>query len=198
MLQVLADTRASDENLAALQLHQALTGRGWAVRTLALAPGRHSELAAIIPVMAPSRRSFTAVGQFRTEQAWADVVLVRGLAVAGVARAAGRVPRRVLALWCEPARWIGTGRISRLDLFLLRSAASVVVSSESELIALEQLAPDLGDVRTISATGPAVGSVGSAVGDSDGCSGGEEERFAPEADVERWMECLDAALPSQP
>ncbi|MGB6058466.1 MAG: hypothetical protein WBF71_09390 [Microthrixaceae bacterium] len=153
--------------------------------------------------MAPNRRSFTAVGQFITEQAWADVVLLRGMGTAGVARAAGRVPKRVLALSSEPARWTGAGRISRLDLFLLRSAVSVVVTSESERIAVRQLVPDLGDVQAISATGPAVGGVAGGSEDasdsaSGGASGGGAERFAPETTVGRWMECLDAALPSRP
>ncbi|MGB3412903.1 MAG: hypothetical protein WBA45_17125 [Microthrixaceae bacterium] len=187
LLQVLSDTGASDENLASLQLHQALTGRGWAVRTLALAPGRHSELATTIPVMAPNRRSFTAVGQFRTEQAWADVVLLRGLATAGVARAAGRTPQRVLALWSEPARWIGGARISRLESFLLRGAASVVVTSEADRVDLVLLVPDLSDLRAISVSGTVAAK-----------PDGEPEQLAAETAIDRWMECLNAALPSRP
>lgn len=188
LLQVLADTESSDRNSSALQLHRSLPSRGWDVRTLALAPGRSADLASTIPVMAPSRRSLATVNQFRTEQAWSDVVLLRGLDCAGVARAAGIVgnaPKRILALSSEPRRWAEAGRMSRFDRFLVHSVDSVVVNSESDLQLLEHLDPTLRHVRWIDPHG------GSHPVDM-------KPTLPPEVIMSRWLDCLNTALPSRP
>lgn len=62
-----------------------MTVAGVAVRTLALAPGRRGGLDGLVPVIAPSVRSFVAAGPFRAEARWADVVLLVGDADAATA-----------------------------------------------------------------------------------------------------------------
>ena len=49
------------------------------MRTLAVAPGRHGQLASTLPVLAPGRRSLAALTAIRSEARWADVVLFHGL-----------------------------------------------------------------------------------------------------------------------
>ncbi len=176
LLQVLADTEASPQNRSALELHRLLAANGWAVRTLALAPGKRSDLAATIPVMAPVRRSFATVGQFRTEQAWADLVLLQGIRTAGIARVAGSTPPRVLALWDEPSRWSERSRIPRCDSYLLGSVDALVVNTEDDA---SRLAVQVGPFPEVFVTGAV------AVAPPEFVSG-------------RWLECLSSALPSRP
>lgn len=55
-----------------------MAAAGVSVRTLALAPGGRGGLDDVVPVIAPSVRSFLAAGPFRDEASWADVVLLVG------------------------------------------------------------------------------------------------------------------------
>lgn len=193
LLQVLADTEASDRNRSALQLHRSLVAEGWDVRTLALAPGRRADLAATIPVMAPSRRSLAAVSQFRTEQAWADIVLLRGIDCASVAIAAaflgGASPKRILALSNEPQKWTAARKISRPQRFLVSSAAVVVVDSELDVDLLAQLDPAFGAVRWIAPYGG---------GSASGAPEVVQREFSAEIILSLWLDCLNTALPSRP
>lgn len=79
ILQLVADTDHGAEQDRALALHPALVARGQEVRTLALAPGKHGQLAATLPVLAPGRRSLAALSALRAEARWADVVVFHGL-----------------------------------------------------------------------------------------------------------------------
>jgi hypothetical protein len=78
VLQVLADTDASDLNLAAIDLHGDLTAAGLEIRTVALTQGRTGGLAAVLPAMAPGRRTVSAVTEVRREARWADLILFQG------------------------------------------------------------------------------------------------------------------------
>lgn len=78
VLQVLADTDESAATRAGLSLHTILADAGLELRTVALAPGRRGEHAALIPVVAPGRRTLAALTQLHTESRWADVVVFHG------------------------------------------------------------------------------------------------------------------------
>jgi hypothetical protein len=103
LLQLVADTDAGPTQSRALALHEALAARGQEVRTLAVAPGRSGELAAMLPVLAPGRRSFAALSAVRAEARWADVVLFHDTAALppGVARLRS-LPRVVVVSDGEP------------------------------------------------------------------------------------------------
>ena len=127
VLQVLADTDATDANLAAVEVHAVLAGAGVEMRTLALGPGRRGQLAGTVPVIAPSRRSIAAHTQLHEEQRWAQVLMLRGTEVASVAALVPGLAARILVLGAEPQGWSEGRRVGRLVRRLATGAASVVV-----------------------------------------------------------------------
>lgn len=137
VLQIVADNDAVDDNLAALDLHRALSRTGSEVRTLALAPGGDAGLASELPTMAPTQRSLAAHTQFRREQRWADVVILRGeaaSAAAGVARIRNAAPT-VVHLTSEVDRWSRAPVPSRALRSVASAEAIVVRSSEDAAVA---------------------------------------------------------------
>ncbi len=94
VLQLIGDTDPSATNLAAVALHRELADVDVEVRTLALAPGRRGGLDDAVPVMAPTRRSWTIRRVLDRESRWADVTLVHapGALVRRTRRRAGRPP----------------------------------------------------------------------------------------------------------
>lgn len=128
VLQVLTDTDASDTNLAALELHASLTAAGIEMRTLALGPGGSGQLASVVPVIAPSRRSIAAHTQLREEQRWAQVMVLRGSQVASVAALVRGPAVPVLVLGEEPQMWSEGCRVGMRLRRLASRAAAVVVS----------------------------------------------------------------------
>lgn len=94
VLQLIGDTDADEGHRAALDLHRALVAHGLEVRTLALAPGRRGGLDGAIPVLAPSRRSWTIRRILDRECRWADVTLLQvpGALTRSTRRRSGRPP----------------------------------------------------------------------------------------------------------
>ena len=181
VLQVLPDTDDTTTNLAGLDLHALLAGAGVEVRTLALSPGRIGALAEAVPVMAPGRRSLAAHTQLRSEQRWADVVLLQGAHVAGVAAWAGGDAVPVLVLSDEPARWAAGERVPRrVRQLAARAAAVVVAGAEDAGPAADRLgvAPEVVVVVAPPAS--------AAAGSTDG------------GPVARWLDVVHSALPSRP
>ncbi|MEX0767795.1 MAG: hypothetical protein WD029_04920, partial [Microthrixaceae bacterium] len=127
VLQILSDTDATDQNLSALELHVGLSHAGIEVRTLALAPGSVGQLAERVPVIAPSRRSLAAYTQLRTEQRWADALILQGAAVAEVAVMVGGALPTAISLWSEPEDWKQRAHISRRMSRSIRNGAQLVV-----------------------------------------------------------------------
>ena len=78
VLQFVADTDPDPATDAALALHRRLVDHGLEVRTLALAPGNRSGHEALLPVIAPTRRSLAARSGVQVERRWADVVVLHG------------------------------------------------------------------------------------------------------------------------
>ncbi len=78
VLQFVADTDPDPVVDAALGLHRRLVEHGLEVRTLALAPGNRPGHEALLPVVAPSRRSLAARSGVQVERRWADVVVLHG------------------------------------------------------------------------------------------------------------------------
>ena len=78
VLQFVADTDPDPASDAALALHRRLAEQGIEVRTLALAPGNQPGHEAVLPVIAPSRRSLAARSGVQVERRWADVVVLHG------------------------------------------------------------------------------------------------------------------------
>ncbi|MDQ2678496.1 MAG: hypothetical protein M3Y51_07100, partial [Actinomycetota bacterium] len=78
VLQFVADTDPDPAADAALALHRRLVEQGIEVRTLALAPGNRPGHEALLPVIAPSRRSLAAKSGVQVERRWADVVVLHG------------------------------------------------------------------------------------------------------------------------
>ena len=85
ILQILETTDDVDLARTALDRHLMWATAGVPVRTLALAPGPRGGLDADVPVLAPSRRSFSLRSQLRQEQRWAEVLVLVG----GAGRLAG-------------------------------------------------------------------------------------------------------------
>ena len=127
VLQVLQDTDATDQNLAALELHKGLSQAGCEVRTLALGPGRTGQLAQLVPVISPSRHSVAAYTQLRTEQRWADAVILQGTGAAQVAALLPRTVPLAISLWSEPAEFQAGKRVSWRLAKSFRAGAQLVV-----------------------------------------------------------------------
>jgi hypothetical protein len=127
VLQVLQDTDATDQNLAALELHKGLSQAGCEVRTLALGPGRTGQLAQSVPVISPSRHSVAAYTQLRTEQRWADAVILQGTGAAQVAALLPRTVPLAISLWSEPAEFQAGKRVSWRLAKSFRAGAQLVV-----------------------------------------------------------------------
>ncbi len=156
VLQVLQDTDATDQNLAALELHKGLSHAGCEVRTLALGPGRTGQLAQSVPVISPSRRSVAAYTQLRTEQRWADAVILQG---AGAAQVAALLPRTVplaISLWSEPAEFQAGKRVSWRLAKSFRSGAQLVVHHGAALEVVERVLDRRSSDSTSVAQGAAV------------------------------------------
>jgi len=129
VLQILKDTDATDQHLAALELHHGLTRSGCEVRTLALGPGKTGQLAQSVPVIAPSRKSLAAYTQLRAEQRWADGLILQGVQAAEVAAVIpGALPTAV-GLWSEPADWEGGKRVSLRMAKAMRDGVQLVVTN---------------------------------------------------------------------
>lgn len=94
VLQLIGDTDSTEAHLGAITLHRQLAGVGIEVRTLALAPGRRGGLDDAVPVMAPTRRSWTIRRVLDRESLWADVTLLHapGALVRRTRRRTGRPP----------------------------------------------------------------------------------------------------------
>ncbi len=140
VLQLVSDNDAGDDNLAALELHRSLGRIGVEVRTLALAPGGAAGLASELPTMAPTERSLAAHTQFRREQRWADVVILRGeapAAAAGVVRIRNAAPT-VLHLTGEVDRW-STAPVPSRAMRSAIAADAVVVRSERDVGVADRL-----------------------------------------------------------
>jgi hypothetical protein len=75
---LLVSTDADDDARLAVDRHRWWTAAGVPVRTLALAPGRLGGLDHVVPVLAPSVRSWSLRGVLRHEVAWAEVVVLVG------------------------------------------------------------------------------------------------------------------------
>lgn len=133
VLQVLQDTDATDQNLAALELHKGLSQAGCEVRTLALGPGRTGQLAQAVPVISPSRHSVAAYTQLRTEQRWADAVILQGAGVAQVAALLRITVPTAISLWSEPAEFQAGKRVSWRLAKSFRSGAQLVVHQAAAL-----------------------------------------------------------------
>ncbi|KLR60391.1 hypothetical protein IMCC26207_110642 [Actinobacteria bacterium IMCC26207] len=133
VLQVLQDTDATDQNLAALELHKGLSQAGCEVRTLALGPGRTGQLAHAVPVISPSRHSVAAYTQLRTEQRWADAVILQGAGVAQVAALLRITIPTAISLWSEPAEFHAGKRVSWRLAKSFRSGAQLVVHQGAAL-----------------------------------------------------------------
>ena len=133
VLQVLQDTDATDQNLAALELHKGLSQAGCEVRTLALGPGRTGQLAHAVPVISPSRHSVAAYTQLRTEQRWADAVILQGAGVAQVAALLRITVPTAISLWSEPAEFQAGKRVSWRLAKSFRSGAQLVVHQGAAL-----------------------------------------------------------------
>mgnify|MGYP002629767446 FL=1 len=127
VLQVLQETDATDQNLAALELHKGLSQAGCEVRTLALGPGRTGQLAQSVPVISPSRHSVAAYTQLRTEQRWADAVILQGTGAAQVAALLPRTVPLAISLWSEPAEFQAGKRVSWRLAKSFRAGAQLVV-----------------------------------------------------------------------
>lgn len=78
VLQLVAHTDPDPSVDAALSLHHHLVDLGLEVRTLALAPGNRPGHEALLPVIAPSRRSLAARSGVQVERRWADAVVLHG------------------------------------------------------------------------------------------------------------------------
>jgi hypothetical protein len=133
VLQILQDTDATDQNLAALELHKGLSQAGCEVRTLALGPGRTGQLAQSVPVISPSRRSVAAYTQLRTEQRWADAVILQGARAAQVAALLPITVPTAISLWSEPAEFEAGKRVSWRLAKSFRSGAQLVVHQGAAL-----------------------------------------------------------------
>ncbi len=142
VLQLLGDTDARPEHTAAVALHRALTGEGFAVRTLALGPGDHLGLEEAVPAIAPSRRSFAARGLVHQESRWADVVVLvgpRALTLATVpARSLGVGPPTIVATdrlsdRSHTRRWSPALRTARLAVRIVAPDAAAVERIGSEI-----------------------------------------------------------------
>lgn len=150
LLQVVGDSDATHDNLAALELHRRLDRDGLEVRTLALAPGAVGGLSSVLPTMAPSGRSLAAHTQLRREQRWADVVLLRGpvaATAAGLARMRA-APATVLLLEELPAAWLSAPLPSRV-LRCLGALDRLVVTDESDIEAAGAFCRDVRSVVAI-------------------------------------------------
>ena len=158
VLQLIGDTDAAEEHLAALALHRGLVDDGIEVRTLALCPGRRGGLEQDVPAVAPNRRSLAARAQVRSESKWADVVVVhapRALTLATLAPHRGVGPPMVVAFWSPPVGR-APSRHSIAPRVVAGAAAVVVVDRESAGAVAEQfgrsegigvVAADLGDAE---------------------------------------------------
>ena len=156
VLQVLQDTDATDQNLAALELHKGLSQAGCEVRTLALGPGRTGQLAQAVPVISPSRHSVAAYTQLRTEQRWADAVILQGAGVAQVAALLRITVPTAISLWSEPAEFQAGKKASwRLTKFF-RSGAQLVVHQGAALEVVDRAFAGLRSNSTASAQSAAV------------------------------------------
>ena len=78
VLQFVADTDPDPATDAALALHRRLVDHGLEVRTLALTPGNRPGHEALLPVIAPTRRSLAARSGVQVERRWADIVVLHG------------------------------------------------------------------------------------------------------------------------
>lgn len=127
MLQVIGDTDPCEAHLAAVALHRDLAGLGVEVRTLALAPGRRGGLDDLVPVMAPTRRSWTIRRVLDRERRWADVVVLHGpRAVVRRSRGATGGPPVVAVL---AAHELGAGVPSGLDRVVVVAAPGTDASA---------------------------------------------------------------------
>jgi len=147
VLQILQDTDATDQHVAALELHSGLTHAGVEVRTLALGPGAMGQLAMSVPVISPSRHSIAAYTQLRAEQRWADALILQGSHAAEVAvLVSGSLPTAI-SLWSDPADWQLGQRLSLRMARSIRSGAQLVVhtaaaqASTQHVLDLHNLAP---------------------------------------------------------
>ncbi|MDP8930357.1 MAG: glycosyltransferase family 4 protein [Actinomycetota bacterium] len=127
ILQVITDTDRRGAQVFAVDLHDALAGRGHDLRTVALSSGRHGDLLDL-PVLGASWRTWEAMSALRHEMARARVVVAHGsstlpaCAIAGVGGVAPFVYRQI----ADSLFWASTpARRLRVRLFL-RQARSVV------------------------------------------------------------------------
>lgn len=139
VLQVLQDTDATDQHLAALELHKGLAQAGCEVRTLALGPGKIGQLATSVPVISPSRRSVAAYTQLRTEQRWADALILQGAHVADVAALVPIPVPTAISLWAEPAQWKDGKRPSWRLMRSARRGSQLIVNNSAAQATLEQV-----------------------------------------------------------
>ncbi len=127
ILQVITDTDRRGAQVFAVDLHEALVRRGHAVRTIALAPGRHEDLLDL-PVLGGSWRSREAMLALRREMARAEVVVAHGsstlpaCAIAGVGGVAPFVYRQI----ADSLFWAPTLARRLRVRFFLRGARRVV------------------------------------------------------------------------
>ncbi len=139
VLQILQDTDATDQNLAALELHKGLSQAGCEVRTLALGPGRTGQLAQSVPVISPSRRSLAAYTQLRTEQRWADAMILQGARAAQVAALLPRTVPTAISLWSEPADFQAGKRVGWRLAKSFRSGVQLVVHHRAAQEVVERM-----------------------------------------------------------
>lgn len=139
VLQILQDTDATDQHLAALELHHGLTRAGCEVRTLALGPGKIGQLAQSVPVISPSHHSVAAYTQLRVEQRWADAFILQGARVAEVAALLPSTVPTAVSLWLEPSRWQAGKRPSRRLHRSIRRGSQLVVNNSAAQTAVDQV-----------------------------------------------------------
>ena len=130
VLQLVADTDPDPATDAALALHQRLVDHGLEVRTLALAPGARPGHEAILPVIAPARRSLAARSGVHAERRWADVVVLHGprvLVHATLPPRSSQIPTLYAGPSLSGARGPGGRTVERFN----RRLAAVVTTSGS-------------------------------------------------------------------
>lgn len=155
VLQFVADTDPDPAADAALALHQRLADRGLEVRTLALAPGNRAGHEALLPVIAPSRRSLAARTGVQTERRWADVVVLHGPR----ALVSATLPPRSSLV---PTVYAGPGAFAAEDLGCGGRVAERFARRLAAVVSLGELPADATGLDAHSSAGPSSGGPSSA------------------------------------
>lgn len=150
VLQVITDTRRRGAQVFAVDLGEALTGRGWDIRTVALTHESDGELD--VPVLGPTRTSWRTMRRLRRLIGQAAVVVGHGsttLPMCGLAGVATGVPF-VYRQISDSLYWADTpSRRARVRLFLHRAEAIVALWDGSARVLAEHFGVDPGRIEVV-------------------------------------------------